>query len=213
MPFEGAGAVSTWKLSLPKSFRPFDYQSISDVILHVSYTAEQDELLRQKVEESTAAVESELLKYFKGTAVSRVFSLRHEFPTEFHRLLHSAAGTEITVQFADKHFPLFLQGRKITVDSAKLGIRTAEGQALGSFKVAINGSERSSFAADADLGNLPTNKSLSTFFAAGKDSQLKFAIKNPGSLNPTPAVAGDPSAVSSDKLLDLLLYLEYRVKN
>jgi hypothetical protein len=213
MPFEGAGAVSTWKLSLPKSFRPFDYQSISDVILHLSYTAEQDKLLRQKVEESTAAVESELLKYFKGTAVSRVFSLRHEFPTEFHRLLHSAAGTEITVQFADKHFPLFLQGRKITVDSAKLGIRTAEGQALGSFKIAINGSERSSFAADADLGNLPTNKTLSSFFAAGKDSQLKLAIKNPGSLNPTPPVAGDPSAVSSDKLLDLLLYLEYRVKS
>src|SRR5262249_47875671 len=37
MPFEGAGAVSSWRLVLPKSFRQFDYQTITDVILHLSY--------------------------------------------------------------------------------------------------------------------------------------------------------------------------------
>ncbi len=41
MPFEGAGAVeSTWQLELTKTFRPFDYSTINDVILHISYTAE-----------------------------------------------------------------------------------------------------------------------------------------------------------------------------
>jgi hypothetical protein len=34
MPFEGAGAISTWKLELPGVFRHFDYNSISDVIFH-----------------------------------------------------------------------------------------------------------------------------------------------------------------------------------
>src|SRR6185436_7063408 len=117
MPFEGAGAISSWKLSLPGSFRPFDYQTISDVMLHVSYTAEEDGLLREKLEKTTAAVESEILKYLKATPVPRLFSLRHEFPTEFHRLLHSPAGTEVDVAFSDQHFPLLLQGHGITVDT------------------------------------------------------------------------------------------------
>ncbi len=39
LPFEGAGAVSTWSLALPSQLRAFDYMTISDVILHVRYTA------------------------------------------------------------------------------------------------------------------------------------------------------------------------------
>jgi hypothetical protein len=38
LPFEGAGAISTWTLSLPTN-RSFDYATISDVILHMRYTA------------------------------------------------------------------------------------------------------------------------------------------------------------------------------
>src|SRR5262249_50882458 len=32
LPFEGAGAISTWRLELPRQFRPFDYETISDVV-------------------------------------------------------------------------------------------------------------------------------------------------------------------------------------
>jgi len=39
LPFEGAGAISEWHLQLPDTWRQFDYQSISDVIIHVRYTA------------------------------------------------------------------------------------------------------------------------------------------------------------------------------
>ena len=39
LPFEGAGAISTWSLSLPAQLRAFDYTTISDVILHIRYTA------------------------------------------------------------------------------------------------------------------------------------------------------------------------------
>src|SRR5260370_31728250 len=35
LPFEGAGAESTWKLDLPKDYPAFDYATISDVVLHV----------------------------------------------------------------------------------------------------------------------------------------------------------------------------------
>jgi len=39
LPFEGAGAISEWRLELPKQFRQFDYSSIGDVVLHLRYTA------------------------------------------------------------------------------------------------------------------------------------------------------------------------------
>ena len=47
MPFEGAGAVSRWRLRCRRSFRQFDYQTINDVVLTVSYTAEHDALLQR----------------------------------------------------------------------------------------------------------------------------------------------------------------------
>ncbi|KAI9856369.1 MAG: hypothetical protein M1813_009120 [Trichoglossum hirsutum] len=36
MPFEGAGAISSWQLELPEILRQFDYQSISGII-HLQY--------------------------------------------------------------------------------------------------------------------------------------------------------------------------------
>jgi hypothetical protein len=39
LPFEGAGAISTWTLSLPGPLCTLDYMTISDVILHLRYTA------------------------------------------------------------------------------------------------------------------------------------------------------------------------------
>jgi hypothetical protein len=39
LPFEGAGAVSRWRLELPGAVPQFDHDSISDVLLHLRYTA------------------------------------------------------------------------------------------------------------------------------------------------------------------------------
>jgi len=41
LPFEGAGAVSEWQLELPADLRQFNYDTISDVILHLRYTARE----------------------------------------------------------------------------------------------------------------------------------------------------------------------------
>lgn len=39
LPFEGTGAVSSWKLSLPKGTNRIPFEAISDVVLTVNYTA------------------------------------------------------------------------------------------------------------------------------------------------------------------------------
>ena len=39
LPFEGTGAVSSWRLSLPQAANRFDFASISDVVIRLRYTA------------------------------------------------------------------------------------------------------------------------------------------------------------------------------
>lgn len=40
LPFEGAGAISKWRLELP-TIRQYDYRTISDAIIHLKYTASE----------------------------------------------------------------------------------------------------------------------------------------------------------------------------
>jgi hypothetical protein len=69
LPFEGYGAVSRWKVSLPVETNHFDRTSISDVILNITYYAQEyDQVHPQE----------------KQTFV-RIVSVRHEFPSEWHR--------------------------------------------------------------------------------------------------------------------------------
>ena len=49
LPFEFTGAISDWRLELPTNFNYFDVDTISDVVIHMRYTArEGGETLRGK---------------------------------------------------------------------------------------------------------------------------------------------------------------------
>jgi hypothetical protein len=141
----------------------------------------------------------------------RLFSLRHEFPIEFHCLLHSPINTEISIKLSEKFFPIFSPGRTMQISLAKLALGTPKNQTVSNFKISINNSERTSFTSDPLLGGLPTNQNLEALFVAGNKTELKFKLKNAGNLAPTPPVVGDSSPISPDKLLDLLIYLEYKI--
>ncbi len=95
LPFEGAGVISDWSLELftdnspdfGKSLRQFDYSTISDVILHVKYTAREDPGAFKD-----SAIDH-LREYFSQdgkTPSLRMFNLRQEFPGQWHRFLNPA---------------------------------------------------------------------------------------------------------------------------
>jgi Tc toxin complex TcA C-terminal TcB-binding domain/Neuraminidase-like domain len=88
LPFEGTGVISSWTLTLPDKFRPFDYDTISDVILHIRYTARDggDDLKTASQGNLDKALTSVKLQSNR-TGLARLFSLRHEFPTEWYRFL------------------------------------------------------------------------------------------------------------------------------
>ena len=61
LPFEGTGAVSDWTLEMAKAANPVDFNSITDVIIQLRYTAQYDEGLRNK----TIALDK--IKQYQGT--------------------------------------------------------------------------------------------------------------------------------------------------
>ena len=112
LPFEGTGAISTWKLELPKEFPQFDYATISDVVLHLRYTARDGgESLRQKAVEHV----QQLISKAEAAGMVRLFSVRHEFPTEWAKFQSQTPGAnqryELTLNLRPEHYPFWSQGR------------------------------------------------------------------------------------------------------
>ncbi|MEU8248861.1 hypothetical protein [Nonomuraea sp. NPDC048916] len=117
LPFENSGVVSEWQLELPADPSrgdpcQFDYETISDVIFHLRYTARDggDPLRRGAMDSLKAAMERA-----EGVGNVRLFSVRQEFPTEWARFRtrEPAAGErhELALTFRPEHYPFWSQGR------------------------------------------------------------------------------------------------------
>jgi len=113
LPFEGSGVISEWQLELPADVRQFDYETISDVILHIRYTArEGGGLLR----DSAATRLNELIAESQTAGSVRLFSTRHEFPTEWARfksvqITDSTKAAELTLRLKEEHYPFWSRSR------------------------------------------------------------------------------------------------------
>ncbi|MDR0307053.1 MAG: hypothetical protein LBI42_09495 [Chitinispirillales bacterium] len=108
LPFEGAGVISRWSLELPKKVRQFDYRSISDIVLNISYSAREDGGLKAAAEKwIESCVNANIENLLKsGEPLNRVFSLKREFPDAFKSLLSKGAGTfKVTAD----HYPHFVK--------------------------------------------------------------------------------------------------------
>ncbi|MDP1948655.1 MAG: neuraminidase-like domain-containing protein [Nitrospirota bacterium] len=117
LPFEGAGAISEWRLQIPEHFPQFDYGTISDVVLHVRYTARDGggSFKPQVISELNAAVNA-FIRSEGENGLTRIFSLRQEFPTEWAQLTQSAAGARSAkFSISKNRFPFFVQGKTLTV--------------------------------------------------------------------------------------------------
>jgi hypothetical protein len=110
LPFEGAGAISQWHLQLPSGVTAFDYSTISEVILHLKYTSRDGgEGLRQDAATSLQTRVNSMLVSLKDTGLTRLFSARREFPTEWYAFLNAGAGADqvLTLNLTPDRFPYF----------------------------------------------------------------------------------------------------------
>jgi hypothetical protein len=109
LPFERAGiAGSQWQLTLPSGVRQFDFDTITDVVLHIRYTArEGGETLK------AAAVQN----LHDGQTVGSIclFSARHDFPTQWAKFQSAtidpatAPTAELQVKLTPELYPFWAQ--------------------------------------------------------------------------------------------------------
>jgi len=130
LPFEGAGAISDWRLELSGKWGgvevpQFDFNTITDVILHLRYTARDGgELLKQAAIGELQDGLNRLVSRPGEQGLFRLFSLRHEFPTEWHRFLQSGDDT-LTVTLTQQHFPFMFQSSRAAIAIARATLHIA----------------------------------------------------------------------------------------
>ncbi len=109
LPFESTGiAGSQWQLTLPSYIPQFDFDTITDVILHIRYTAREggDSL-------KAAAVGNLRTLINKAQTVGSccLFSIRHEFPSQWAKFQSAATPTaELQLTLVPELYPFWSQG-------------------------------------------------------------------------------------------------------
>jgi hypothetical protein len=110
LPFEGAGVICQLHLQFPAGVTAFDYSTVSDVILHLKHTARYGgDGLRDDAATSLQTRINSMLVSLKDTGLTRLFSARHEFPTEWYAFLNGPSGADqvLTLNLTRDRFPYF----------------------------------------------------------------------------------------------------------
>jgi hypothetical protein len=130
LPFEGAGVISRWKLELPHgaegtpAIRQFDYQTISDVLLHFQYTAREGSGSRDLMAALNAfALPGSPPEDDRRPPLKRVLSMAHEFGTEWYRFLHPSPGAPsevLTIPLSKRLFPYIFDALNVTITATSV---------------------------------------------------------------------------------------------
>jgi peptidoglycan hydrolase-like protein with peptidoglycan-binding domain len=122
LPFEGAGAISTWRLSLPPENNRFDLSSVSDVVMHLRYTAREGST-------TLAAAARDAVDAILPKSGAALFSARRDFPDAFYRLAHPNAGAqnELVLNLVRQRFPFTVRDRPVVALSLDLFVIGQDG--------------------------------------------------------------------------------------
>jgi hypothetical protein len=142
LPFEGSGVISEWQLTMPADCNAFDFETITDVILNLRYTARSGGDALANAARTAALLPpaaafppasaptaggSPPAPFAKQTNLLRYFSLRHEYPTEWYRFLHPPVPSEgvppsasMQIDLSNNRFPFQYRGKPIKIAQAEL---------------------------------------------------------------------------------------------
>ncbi|HEX5026892.1 MAG TPA: hypothetical protein VFV68_16540 [Agriterribacter sp.] len=103
LPFEGAGAISKWKIELPNGIPQFDFETISDVVLHIRYTCREAGHLSSL---ATDLIKEEILQAPDG-GLLQLFNINGEFADEWNvfKTAMNNADRSLTLNINTSHFP------------------------------------------------------------------------------------------------------------
>lgn len=113
LPFEGkALEASKWRIELPVKIRQFDYETISDVIITVRYTAREGGSTTSGIVNATLGTDLNEFQRADGAAHGvgqlRIFSARAEFPEAWRSFLAAggeSGGATLDMDLSEERFP------------------------------------------------------------------------------------------------------------
>lgn len=134
LPFEGAGAISDWTIELPSKYAQFDYDTITDVIIHINYTARYDGgLFKEKAEDH---LETSIVEATGDAILPRIFSLKQEFANEWNAYKNAIeawtsgdAIPTLDLEFSHEMFPFFCADKDIEVGQGVFDLQKIENAA------------------------------------------------------------------------------------
>jgi hypothetical protein len=112
LPFEFSGAVSRWRIELPLENNHFDMETLSDLVLHLNFTAREGGKNLRKVA-------NECAQRNLPDAGVRFFDIKREFPEAWHLLAgkrhRHAPCRELGLRLSKEMFPYLTGNKKIRV--------------------------------------------------------------------------------------------------
>ena len=207
LPFEGAGAISSWRIRLNGETPQFDLGSLTDAVLHLNYTAKEGgDTLRAAAVANVGDHFSEVAAAEGKNGLYRVYDIRREYATAWHQFLHpGVAGADQVLNLPDlaERLPYFTSGFPTKeVSRIELVARGIDGTAYEVLlsPLGTNAGDELPLAADGTFGGLQHHLSDLT----GAEVPLgawTIRIRESG--------AGDYQSLPVDALTDLFLIIQY----
>jgi hypothetical protein len=210
LPFENAGAVSSWHLEMPQGTNEVDLTTVGDVVLHLYYTALDGGAPLK------AAAQANNQANVPNSGI-KVFSAQNDFPVPptsganpkpvapWQGFLYpAAAGANqvLTLQIPASKFPAWTRGKTITVTSLTV---LATAWPTATFVLVPL----------APLPVAPIN--MAPVPGTSEPNVLTATIANPGTIPATwsfqiqPQGAANFTSLTADSIGDVLLFLAYKV--
>lgn len=196
LPFEGAGVISRWTLSLPE-MEQFDYSTISDIVLTLRYCAKEGgAILKQEALDRTKEILDDLNNNNQPTVL---MSLKQEFGTAWHRFVNPLAGNsthQLDFELRAQHYPFFTKfGANRAITACSLYVLTKDGS-IQTYNMAVQ-------QPTGNVVNIPNGttdtKTLVTLNTGLNDGLGLWSLI----LNTSPITASD--------IEDIILTIEYKV--
>jgi hypothetical protein len=145
LPFEFAGAVSRWRIELPPENNRFDLDTVTDLVLHLDYTArEGGEPLRR----AAAAGARDRLP----GAGSRLFDVYQDLPDAWSRLRGAEGEAVLPLRLGREHFPYLPGGPGIEITRTTLILELDDADERGDHRVRFVAGHEHEHGPDVECG-------------------------------------------------------------
>lgn len=196
LPFEGAGAISKWRFELPTALRQFDYNTISDVIIHVRYTSvEGGASLKTEAEGSVKIYVKNAEQISKEEGLFAIFDLKHDFPSQWHQLFSQNQQTTDFI-INNSHFPYLFNTRTLEISETKVYLKAKKGMVI------------TPSSTDITLNRIP----IASWNSIQDISLIEGTVDLTGS-SPIKTWAVNIGTNLIEKIDDFLILIKYRVKS